>query len=92
MIHVMPLGDTKTHAVRKQRLVEEAYKGADKLVQKPGTPLVGVPGTKSTLTREQATEIRRRRIAGESSTALAEEFGVSINVVFNSYMGMSISE
>lgn len=39
------------------------------------------------LSLEQAADIRRRRKAGESGKTLAEEFGVSQQVVWNVYSG-----
>lgn len=39
------------------------------------------------LNEDQAREIYRRRVAGESGKALAEEFGVSASVVANIYNG-----
>lgn len=52
---------------------------ADKLVH--GTRLRGESGPNSKLTTDQVLKIRERRKAGEGSTALAKEYGVSQSLI-----------
>ena len=52
-----------------------------------GTMTVGEKNAMAKLTKSQATEIRRRRVAGESGRMLANEFSVSEATVCRIYKG-----